>query len=284
VGLALDAGAPVAVGRPVRLSGAHAVVVGGSTGVGAAVVRRLAGAGARCTVLALPSEELDTLAAEVGGTAQPLDLADRVQVAGAIGRAEAAGGPVDLLVCNAAVSPTGPFQDFTADQLYDSMTINLVAQMELVRQALPGMVARRSGTITTTGSLSTEVSMIHLGLYVPGKAGLTKFATDLQCELRDYGIRVFTFILGSVKGTTLANTAIQDPVVEFVERRAGDAGVLTPDRVAERMVEVIGSDRGSALITIPRAASPLVQFRHLTVRLVDPLMGRPARRFKRRHG
>lgn len=265
-----------------RLHGAHAVVVGGSTGVGAALVRRLADAGAHCTILALPSEELDKLAAEVGGVAQPLDLADRAQVAGAVERAEAAGGPVDLLACNAAVSPTGPFQDFTADQLYDSMTINLVSQMELVRQALPGMVARRRGTITTTGSLSTEVSMIHLGLYVPGKAGLTKFATDLRCELRDYGIRVFTFVLGSVKGTALADTAIQDPVVEFVERRAGDAGVLTPDRVARRMVEVVGGDRAGALVTIPRAAAPLVQFRHLTVRLVDPVMGRPARAFKRR--
>src|SRR5581483_7850392 len=146
---------------------------------------------------------------------------------------------------------------------------------------IPGMKARGRGTITTTGSLSTEVSMIHLGAYVPGKAGLTKCALDLQSELRDYGIRVFTFILGSVKGTALANTAVQDPVVDFIERRAGDAGVLTPERVAARMVEVIGSDHRSALITIPKAASPLVGFRNLTVKLTDPVMGRPARKFKR---
>jgi short-subunit dehydrogenase len=153
--------------------------------------------------------------------------------------------------------------------------------MELVRQVLPGMISRGRGTITTTGSLSTEVSMIHLGTYVPAKAGLTKFAVDLQSELRGYGIRVFTFILGSVKGTALANAAIEDPVVDFIERRTGDVGVLTPEVVARRMTEVIGSDRGSALITIPKAAAGLVQFRHLTVRLIDPLMGRPARRHKR---
>jgi short-subunit dehydrogenase len=268
----------------VKLSGAHAVVVGGSTGVGAAVVRALSAAGARCSVIALPGDDLEKIVAEVGGTAIGLDLADFDALDGVIGRAEAANGPVDVLVCNAAVSPSGPFQNYTAAQVRDSTMINMISQMELVRQVLPGMVERRRGTITTTGSLSTEVSMIHLGLYVPGKAGLTKFATDLQSEVRDYGIRVFTFLLGSVKGTALANKAIEDPVVDFIERRAGDAGVLTPERVAKRMVEVIGSDQKSALITIPKLAAPLVQFRHLAVRLTDPLMGRPARAHKRKTG
>jgi NAD(P)-dependent dehydrogenase (short-subunit alcohol dehydrogenase family) len=264
------------------LRDAHVVVVGGSTGVGAALVRALTAAGARCTVLALPGPDLEKLAADVGAVAQPLDLADFDQVDGAIGRAEAAGGPVDVLVCNAAVSPAGPFEDFTARQLWDATTVNMLAQMELIRQVIPGMKARGRGTITTTGSLSTEVSMIHLGAYVPGKAGLTKCALDLQSELRDYGIRVFTFILGSVKGTNLANKAIEDPVVDFIERRAGDAGVLTPEVVAKRMVEVIAGDKKSALVTIPKAASPLVGFRNLTVKLIDPVMGRPARAFKRR--
>jgi hypothetical protein len=102
-------------------------------------------------------------------------------------------------------------------------------------------------------------------------------------QAHDYGIRVFTFVLGSVKGTALANAAIEDPVVDFIERRTGSVGVLTPERVAKRFVEVLDSDRKSAVITIPRVAAPLIQFRNLTVRLADPFMGRPARRFKRRN-
>jgi len=264
-----------------KLRDSHAIVVGGSGGVGTAVVRGLAKAGARVTVIALPGAELDSLSAEVGAAALPMDLADLDQLDGAVDRAEAIHGPTDILICNAATNTSGPFQDLSAEQLRRAITVNMLSQMELVRQVLPGMVARRTGAITTTGSLSTEMSMIHLGTYVPAKAGLTKFATDLQSELRDYGIRVFTFILGSVKGTALANAAIEDPVVEFIERRSGDFGVLTPQRVAARMLEVLASDRKSALITIPRAAAPLVQFRHLTVRATDPVMGTPARKFKR---
>lgn len=264
-----------------KLQDAHAVVVGGSTGVGAAIVRRLAGHGARLTVLALPGGDLDDIAAEVGATAHPIDLSDLDQVDGAIARAEAATGPTDILICNAATNTSGPFENLTAEELRKAVTVNMLAQMELVRQVLPGMIARGTGTITTTGSLSTETSMIHLGTYVPAKAGLTKFAVDLQSELRDYGIRVFTFVLGSVKGTALANAAIEDPVVEFIEKRAGDLGILTPDRIAKRFVEVLASDRKSALITIPPAAGALVQFRHLTIRLTDPFMGRAARKFKR---
>lgn len=266
-----------------QLKDAHAIVVGGSTGVGEAIVRALAARGARLTILALPGAELEKIAADAGGVAQAIDLSDLSQVDGAIARAEDRNGPADILICNAATNISGPFESLTAEQLRRAITVNMLSQMELVRQALPGMIERGRGVITTTGSLSTEVSMIHLASYVPSKAGLTKFAVDLQSELRDYGIRVFTFVLGSVKGTALANAAIEDPVVEFIERRTGSVGVLTPERIAKRVVEVLASDRKSAVITIPRSAASLVQFRHLSMRLSDPVMGRPARRFKRRN-
>jgi NAD(P)-dependent dehydrogenase (short-subunit alcohol dehydrogenase family) len=266
-----------------QLKDAHAIVVGGSTGVGQAIVRGLAAQGARPTILALPGPELEKVANEVGGVAQTIDLADLSQLDGAIARAEDVNGPADILICNAATNTSGPLESLSAEQLRRAVTVNMLSQMELIRQVLPGMIERRHGAITTTGSLSTEISMIHLSSYVPSKAGLTKFAIDLQTELRDYGIRVFTFVLGSVKGTALANAAIEDPVVDFIERRAGSVGVLTPERVAKRFVDVLASDHKSAVITIPRSAAPLIQFRHLTVRLAEPIMGRPARRFKRRN-
>jgi NAD(P)-dependent dehydrogenase (short-subunit alcohol dehydrogenase family) len=262
----------------------HAFVVGGSTGVGAALVRRLAGEGAKLTVLALEGPDLERIGTETGATTIAADLAEPEQLDGMVTRAEAGHGPVDLLVCMAAVCPSGPFQDYSADTLRRTVNINMIAHMELVRQALPGMVERRSGTITFTGSLSTEVTMIHLGCYVPSKAGLSAFAFDLQTELRDYGIRVFTFTLGSVKGTPLATLAAQDPVVGFLEARAGDVAVLTPEDVATRMTEVIKSNRKRGVIAVPKAAQPLLGYKSLPDRLMSPLLSLPARRQKRRTG
>lgn len=265
-----------------RIEGSHAFVIGGSTGVGAALTRALTARGAKVTVVALKGPELEEVGAETGASTIAADLAQPSELEGLVGRAEAVNGPVDVLICNAAVSPSGPFQDYTADQVRNSIEVNLIAHMELVRQVLPGMISRGSGTITTTGSLSTEMSMIHLGCYVPGKAGLTKFAIDLQCEVRDYGIRVFTFVLGSVKGTPLASAAIEDPVVRFIEKRAGDIGVLTPELVADRMIQVLASNRRRGVITIPRMAGPLLMFSRLPTRFLDPVLGRPARKHKHR--
>jgi short-subunit dehydrogenase len=264
----------------VKLGGAHVAIVGGTGGVGAALARRFVEQHVTLSLLARDDADLPATAAETGATAYPIDLSEVDQLAGVIDRIEARGGPIDVLVCNAAISPPGPFQDLTADQLRSAITVNMLSHMELTRQVLPGMIDRR-GAIVTMGSLSSEVSMIHLSSYVPSKAGLTKWAVDLQSELRDYGIRVYTFVLGSVKGTELANSAITDPVVEFIEKRSGDAGILTPEVVATRIVDVVATKQRSGVVTIPMAAAPLVGFRHLPTRLTDPILGRLARKKKR---
>lgn len=177
--------------------------------------------GAKVTVLALAGPELEDVGRETGAATIAADLSNLDELDGMVARAEAINGPVDILVCMAAICPSGPFQEYTTEQIRKTVTVNMIAHMELVRQVLPSMISRRTGTITTTGSLSSEISMIHLGCYIPSKAGLSRFAFDLQSEVQDYGIRVFTFALGSVKGTPLASKAAEDQVVGFIEARAG---------------------------------------------------------------
>ena len=72
------------------------------------------------------------------------------------------------------------------------VTVNMIAHMELVRQVLPSMIERHAGTITFTGSLSTELSMIHLGCYVPSKIGqvaaMRAYARDRRADAERRGI------------------------------------------------------------------------------------------------
>lgn len=264
------------------IKNAHVFVSGGSKGAGAGIAREFARRGARLTLLARPSAELDALAAELGAVAINADLTDLDSLDGIVARAEERNGPVDVMVNNAAIINSGPFNELTARQLRNGITANMLAHMELVRQVLPGMLARKRGAIAINGSLSAEVTMIHLGNYAPAKAGLAKFGVDLQGELRGSGVSVFVFILGSIRGTQLSNAGRQDPVIDFIDRRTGDFGVITPELIGKRVVDYVASDRQRAVVTIPRLLAPIIKFRLLPVIAMNPVMLFQALKEKRR--
>jgi short-subunit dehydrogenase len=258
------------------LRDAHVAIVGGSKGVGAALAHELASRSAHVTVLARESSELHKVAADVGGTAIAVDLTDLEALDGLVDRIEAAGGPIDILVSNAATITPGPLTEMTAEALRLGVMTNFVSHLEINRQLAARLVARGRGTLAVVGSVSAEVSMIHLGTYAPAKAGLVKFAVDLQRELRPSGVRVPVFILGSVPDTQLSQKGVDDPVIAFIDKMTASVGVLTPQKVATRIADVLASDRRSAVYAIPRLSAPLVQFRLLPLRLVDPFLVRPA--------
>lgn len=258
------------------LHSAHVAIVGGSKGVGAALAHERAHRGSRVTVLARDSNELYKVAADVGGRALPVDLTDLDSLEGLVDRIEDAGGPIDILVSNAATITPGPLAEMTAEALRAGVMTNFVSHLEINRQLAARLVERGRGTLAIVGSVSAEVSMIHLGTYAPAKAGLVKFAVDLQRELRPSGVRVPVFILGSVPDTQLSVKGVDDPVIAFIDKATATVGVLTPQKVARRIADVLASDRRSAVYAIPRLSAPLVQFRLLPLRLVDPLLVRPA--------
>lgn len=259
-----------------KIRDAHVFITGGSKGTGAALGLELAGQGAKITILARASAELDQLAADIGAYAMPVDLTNLDSLEGVVTRAEEKNGPIDILISIAAMANTGPFIKLTAVQLRDGVNANMLAHMEINRQALPGMLARKRGTLAIVGSLSTEVTQIHLGNYAPAKAGLTKFGIDLQGELMGTGLSVFVFVLGAIRGTQLSNEGRKDPVIDFLDKRTGDFGVISPQFIAKRMTRYFASDKTKAVVTIPRSLAPITQFRLLPLRLMNPLMLWPA--------
>lgn len=255
---------------------AHVFITGGSKGTGAGLAREFARRGAKLTLLARASAELDNLAAETGALVLPVDLTNLDSLDGIVARAEERNGPVDVLISNAAIVNSGPFSQLTARELRNGIHANMLAHMEINRQALPGMLARKRGTIVINGSISTEVTQIHLSNYAPAKAGLTKFGIDLQGELKGSGLSVFVIVLGSIRGTQLSNDGRKDAVIDFIDRRTGDFGVITPELIAMRTADYVASDRENAVITIPRLLAPITKLRLLPVKLMNPLMLGPA--------
>ncbi|WP_161600582.1 SDR family NAD(P)-dependent oxidoreductase [Mycolicibacterium hodleri] len=251
-------------------------MVGGSKGVGAALVREVAKRGSRVTVLARDSEALHEVCRDVGGAPVPVDLTDLESLDGLMVDIEDAHGAIDILVSSAAITSGGPLRKMSSTSLRNGVLTNFLSHMELNRQLVGPMIARNRGTLAFVGSVAAEVSMIHMAAYAAAKAGLTKFALEMQRELRPTAIRVPVFVLGSIPDTQLNSNLSEDPVVARLNKMTGSVGSLTPEAVAKQMATVLAGNRRSAVYSLPWTLAPIVQFRLLPQRIIDPLLVRPA--------
>jgi short-subunit dehydrogenase len=170
------------------LSGSNALLTGAAGGLGRHIARALAARGVRLALSGRQAAPLDELCGELrrrGARAEPVlaDLSDLAQAAVLVEQAEAAIGPIDLLVSNAGLELPAAYPAFTDDELAAITRVNLVAPMVLARHALPGMLARERGHIVTVSSLAGRGGNAYNVLYATTKAGLVGFTRSLRAEL-----------------------------------------------------------------------------------------------------
>jgi short-subunit dehydrogenase len=267
----------------VKLRNRHILITGGSQGIGASLARTVAARGARVTVVARPSVRLKGVADEIGGAALPADLGDQSALAGLIAAAEDLNGPVDVLVNNAGVGATVHYAALTAEQVSRGIAVNLIAPMELTRQALPGMIARDRGVIANIGSVSGELAVPNVPVYGTSKAGLMMLSLSLMRDLNRTQIRTLCYVIGAAPGTGIYDEGQINPVTRSVSERFKKFATLAPEKVALRIADTLGSSR-DRVIVMPRTIEPLVrlhQLPHLLGSLIfnsiDPQAPRPDR-------
>jgi NAD(P)-dependent dehydrogenase (short-subunit alcohol dehydrogenase family) len=211
----------------INLAGRTAVVTGGSRGIGLAVVRRLAAAGARVVTGAQrTSPEIEVLAQDKQVTFVEVDLADPRGPAQLVA---AAGDRVDVLVNNVggARARPGGFLSITDDDWAASLTLNLMAAVRATRAALPGMLTAKSGVVIITCSVNARLPDPAVLDYSAAKAGLAGFAKALSKEVGPHGIRVNTVSPGPVATDLWLGS---DGVAATVSRATG----ATPHDVASQ--------------------------------------------------
>jgi short-subunit dehydrogenase len=262
-----------------RLTGAVALVTGGSSGIGAATARALAGTGARLLIAGRDPARLAAIAGQTGGTALTADLAapdGPAGLAAAAQRAAAALAPapggdeagIDILVNNAGLGWAGPLGDITAEKVAELVAVNLTAPMQLTRLLLPGMVARGRGRVVFVSSIAGATGVRGEAVYSATKAGLVSFADSLAYELDGHGVRVSVIVPG----------VIDTPFFDRRGRPYGRKrpGPQPPERVARAIVACLEHDRGVSYV--PRwmrlpawlhGAAPGA-FRALATRFGDP--------------
>lgn len=178
----------------------HVAVTGASSGIGEALVREFVRAGASVTLLARRRDLMEAIAREVGGRTHVVtaDLADPAQATCWLGAAEAALGPIDVLINNAGVQVVQPAHLTDPARGQTLLQVDLLVPLQVTRTVLPGMIARGSGTIVDVSSGVAQVPLPGMWYYNAAKAGLSAASESLRGELRKTGVHVVTVYPGPV--------------------------------------------------------------------------------------
>lgn len=179
----------------------HAVITGASSGIGAALARELSAHGIAVTLVARRRALLDALADELPGPAHVAvcDLADLAAATDWLTEAAGELGPIDMLVNNAGLQVIGRTAEIDVARGEQSMAINLLAPLRLIRAVLPGMLQRGRGAIVNVASLAALAPTPRMAYYNASKAGIAAASESLRGELLDGPIDVVTVYPGIIE-------------------------------------------------------------------------------------
>lgn len=169
-----------------HLNGKSTLVTGGASGIGAAAARRFAQAGASVVVADVDAEAAEAVAAEIGGRAWVVDLADSTELTEHL--AGEFPGEVDVLVNNAGIQIVAPIEEFAYRDFARIHAIMLHAPFLLMQAALPGMYKRGWGRIINISSVHGLRASEYKSAYVSAKHGLEGLSKVAAQEAAGRGV------------------------------------------------------------------------------------------------
>ncbi len=196
------------------LDGAVALVTGSSAGIGLALAKGLAGAGARVAINGRSAEKVEAAieALRADGAdafAAPFDVTDCEDVRPGVERIEAQFGPIDILLNNAGIQRRGPLEDYPEETWRELMSVNLDSVFFVSQAVARGMIARKRGRIVNIGSVQCELARPNIAPYSASKGGVKMLTKGMATDWGKHGLRINAIAPGYFR-TELNKALVED--------------------------------------------------------------------------
>jgi len=219
-------------------------ITGASSGIGEALAYGLASRGAVLILSARRKEELKRVKKECSDRygarviVCPLDVSNRIECDRVLDVLYSKLDKIDVLINNAGYGHTERFIDYDFDEVENMFQVNVFGLMYLSQQVAARMVVDKSGHIINIASIAGKIATPKSAAYSSSKFAVIGFSDALRLELREYGVNVTTINPGPVD-TAFFDTF--DPKGSYLEKV--EPLVLTPEKVAEKTISIIGKNR-----------------------------------------
>ena len=243
-----------------RLTGHHALITGGGTGIGAAIARALAAEGAKLTLVGRRRDRLEEVASALpGALVAPADVTDRAQVDRAFALAREAQGPITLLVNNAGAAAGMPFAKVTPEIWRDMLEVNLDGMFHCCQSALLDLLAAPAGRIVTVASMAGLHGFAYASPYIAAKHGAIGLTRALAAEYAGTRLRVNAVCPGFVEtemtvqsvSNISAKTGRSEEEARAELARLNPSGrLIAPEEVAAAVLDLALSERNGEAVEI----------------------------------
>jgi len=224
-------------------------ITGAARGIGLATARAFQAEGARVAICDLDEialkEASDTLGPDV--LTAPVDVTDAAALRGWLDQVEDTIGPLDVLINNAGIMPTGPLLEESDALAAKTVEINILGVITGTKRALETMVPRGRGVIVTLASMAGEAPTPGLATYNASKFGALGFTLATRLEVEAAGVDVFA-VLPAFVNTDLTAGTTGTAMIQNVE----------PDDVAAAIVNGVKKP-GPAKVYVPKSLGAVVQ-------------------------